>query len=60
MLKDYKNGELGTDVLEERKPDREEAIKKPPMRDKMPLVDWEQFRRRASCLAKKLALPSRY
>ncbi|KAE9184551.1 hypothetical protein PF005_g21632 [Phytophthora fragariae] len=50
MLKDNKNGELGTDVLEERKPDREEAIKKPPMRDKMPLVDWEQFRRQGAVL----------
>ncbi|KAE9339762.1 hypothetical protein PR003_g10846 [Phytophthora rubi] len=60
MLKDYKNGGLGTDGQEERTPDREEAIKKPPMRDKMPLVDWEQFRRRASCLAGKLELPSRY
>ncbi|KAE8997148.1 hypothetical protein PF011_g15608 [Phytophthora fragariae] len=60
MLKDYKNGGLGTDGQEERTPDREEAIKKPPMRDKVPLVDWEQFRRRASCLAEKLELPSRY
>ncbi|KAE9134783.1 hypothetical protein PF010_g2323 [Phytophthora fragariae] len=60
MLKDYKNGEFATSGLEERTPDREEAIKKPPMRDKMPLVDWEQFRRRASCLAEKLELPGRY
>ncbi|KAE9199557.1 hypothetical protein PF005_g15687 [Phytophthora fragariae] len=60
MLKDYKNGEFATAGLEERTPDREEAIKKPPMRDKMPLVDWEQFRRRASCLAEKLELPGRY
>ncbi|KAE8966069.1 hypothetical protein PR001_g28524, partial [Phytophthora rubi] len=60
MLKDYKNGKLGTVGPEERTPDREEAIKTPPVRDKMPLVDWELFRRRASCLAEKLALPSRY
>ncbi|KAE9165774.1 hypothetical protein PF005_g29467 [Phytophthora fragariae] len=60
MLKDYKNGELGTDDLEERTPELGEEIKGPPVRDKMPLVDWELFRRRASCLAAKLALPSCY
>ncbi|GMF31232.1 unnamed protein product [Phytophthora fragariaefolia] len=60
MLKDYKTGALETEGLEERTPDLEEAIKRPPMRDKMQLVDWEQFRRRASCLAEKLALPIRY
>ncbi|KAE9252235.1 hypothetical protein PF004_g2088 [Phytophthora fragariae] len=60
MLKDYKNGELWKVGPDERKPDREEAIRTPPVRDKMPLVDWELFRRRASSLAEKLALPSRY
>ncbi|KAE9157998.1 hypothetical protein PF002_g33223 [Phytophthora fragariae] len=60
MLKDYKNCELGTDDLEERTPELGEEIKGPPVRDKMPLVDWELFRRRASCLAAKLALPSCY
>ncbi|KAE9068477.1 hypothetical protein PF010_g27049 [Phytophthora fragariae] len=60
MLKDYKNCELGTDDLEERTPELGEEIKGSPVRDKMPLVDWELFRRRASCLAAKLALPSCY
>ncbi|KAE9283873.1 hypothetical protein PR003_g27005, partial [Phytophthora rubi] len=60
MLKDYENGELWRVGPEERKPDREEVIKTPPVRDKMPLVDWELFCRRASRLAEKLALPSRY
>ncbi|GMF32081.1 unnamed protein product [Phytophthora fragariaefolia] len=49
MLKDYKNGDLEAEGLAERTPNLEEAIKRPPMRDKMPLVDWELFRRRASC-----------
>ncbi|KAE9147360.1 hypothetical protein PF006_g7962 [Phytophthora fragariae] len=59
-LKDNKNGELWRVGPEERKPDREEAIKTPPVRDKMPLVDWELFCRRASSLAEKLVPPSRY
>ncbi|KAE8972598.1 hypothetical protein PR001_g8530 [Phytophthora rubi] len=34
----YKNGELVTEGLVERTPDLEEAIKGPPMRDKVPMV----------------------
>ncbi|KAE8911201.1 hypothetical protein PF003_g4227 [Phytophthora fragariae] len=37
-LKDYKNGELVTEGLVERTPDLDEAIKGPPMRDKVPMV----------------------
>ncbi|KAE9160609.1 hypothetical protein PF004_g31119, partial [Phytophthora fragariae] len=37
-LKDYKNGELVTEDLVERTPDLDEAIKGPPMRDKVPMV----------------------
>ncbi|GMF21852.1 unnamed protein product [Phytophthora fragariaefolia] len=60
ILKDYKNGDLEAEGLEERTLNLEEAIKRPPMRDKMLLVDRELFRRRASCLVEKLALPIRY
>ncbi|GMF51827.1 unnamed protein product [Phytophthora fragariaefolia] len=59
MLKDYKNGELVTEGLVEQAPGLDETNKELPMREEVPLVDWEQFRLRASCLAEKLALPNR-